>query len=158
MVWKWSMCVPLLLSWGSWLFFLLQNPHFGLSVLCFLCVAGVRCSTSTVPFSSCQPPPQAWKLILLLHKYFPFLGFWCFCWRFPLVLNTSWEDLVPSSHQLSRCLYWLGALRDTSLRCTTIFLLVESVWRCEWELKLQKCLHTCINESIFPAQGPAVTL
>lgn len=21
----------------------------------------------------------------------------------------SWEDLVPSSHQPSRCLYWLGA-------------------------------------------------
>lgn len=31
------------------------------SVLCFLCVTSVRCSTLIIPFSSCPPPSEAWK-------------------------------------------------------------------------------------------------
>jgi len=88
-VWKRSVCVPLLLSRGTWLFFFFLAESSLWALLCFLCAAGVRCSTSTVPFSSCQPPSQAWKLVLQLHKYFRFLGFWCFWWRFPGVLTQA---------------------------------------------------------------------
>lgn len=103
-IWSESGVYVCICPWvGSWLFFLLQNPHFG---LCALCVAGIKCSTLTVPFNACQPPSQASKLILWLHKYFAFLGFWCFQ---SSCSYSSWEDLVSSCHQPSRCLCWPGA-------------------------------------------------
>lgn len=103
-IWSESGVYVCICPWvGSWVFFPLQNPHFG---LCALCVAGIKCSTLTVPFNSCQLPSQASKLILWLHKYFAFLGFWCFQ---SSCSYSSWEDLVSSCHQPSRCLCWPGA-------------------------------------------------
>lgn len=90
-----TVCVLLLLGWGVDWFSCYRILTLG-SLLCFLYVAGVRCSTSIVPFSSCQPPSQTWKLILLLHAKIPFPEIFVLSLEISSSSCASWEDLIPS--------------------------------------------------------------
>lgn len=127
------------------------------SVLSFLCVAGVRCSALTVPFGSCQPASQAWKLILLPHKYFPFLGFQCFCERFALLLMQAGRILSHLPTSLAGVCYWLGSW-GTPAEGAQPFLLVKSVVGVWVGAQAPEVLAQVYDNSIFPAREPAVTL